>query len=146
MTKKNKDFGVFIKKIRKQRKYSLRQVGAAIGCSAQYICDVEQGRRSPFRDDKLVALAHYYNISIHQLLQASGRINPDIAADRIEKVQAVLRDRWHSAIVLEQLDKIEALALALHDRQGYMSGECQNMVSELVFQIDRILDRLGKGA
>jgi transcriptional regulator with XRE-family HTH domain len=42
--------GAVLKKLRKERGYSLRQLAAATGLSHSFLCDVERGRCKPSLD------------------------------------------------------------------------------------------------
>lgn len=60
-------FAYRVKKLRKQRKLSQKQLGDAIGLTSKSICTIEGGTRTT-TIEKLILLAKFFNVSTDYLL------------------------------------------------------------------------------
>jgi transcriptional regulator with XRE-family HTH domain len=90
-------FGSYLKKLRKEKGLTLKQVETAAKVSNAYISLVERGKRNPPHPDILQRLARVYEISQRDLLVAAGYLEDD-PSERMERVrvekayQHVIRD------------------------------------------------------
>ena len=69
------NFNVRFKELRLSKNLSQQEIGSIIGLSKQAVNGIEQCRRST-TIDKLIALAHYYNVSTDYLLGLTN--NPKV--------------------------------------------------------------------
>jgi transcriptional regulator with XRE-family HTH domain len=80
MTEKDSaEFGQFIKKLRKQKGYSIRKLAAKAQISASHISRAERGERPPFSPEILKKLAGVLPVSYEELLYRAGYISKDSA-------------------------------------------------------------------
>ncbi len=61
---------------RARKRLTLRQTATAIGRTASYLSDIENGRRTP-SEDVVVALARVLELDVDDLMAAAGRIGED---------------------------------------------------------------------
>ncbi len=86
--------GAVIRERRHALGFTLRQLGDATCLSAQYLNDVEHGRREPMVDATIERLANALNTSSDYLYFTAGKLPPDIrrmavserAADEVFRV------------------------------------------------------------
>jgi len=72
------DFGSYIRSLRKEHGFSLREVGAKASVSSSYLAQIEHGRRRPPGPDILKRLAPVYDIPVRDLLKAAGYLEEAI--------------------------------------------------------------------
>lgn len=91
---KNNIFGEFIRKRRKERKKTLKNVAAAIGRSIGYVHDLESGaRRPPVRTpEKFVVLANYLGIPLDLLLEKAG-VTIDVEDKNSTQYMKIIKNR-----------------------------------------------------
>jgi len=67
--------GKFLRKLREKKRVTLRKVGEATGLSHVYISQLETGaRRKLPTPEKLKPLAHYFNVTMKELLEKAGYV------------------------------------------------------------------------
>lgn len=65
--------GKFIRRIRKQRNLTLQKVGASLGKSAGYVCDIEKGRRGKYINPLLlIKFAEILDVPLTTMLTNAG--------------------------------------------------------------------------
>ena len=74
---KNKDFGAFIRKLREDRRLSLRQVERSAGVSYAYLSQVEKGVRNVPSINFLEKIAKTYGVTVNFLTQTLSCIEKD---------------------------------------------------------------------
>ncbi len=79
-------FGAYIKRLRKEKGLTLKQVEKAARVSNAYVSQVERGRRNPPHPYILKRLAKAYDISQRDLLVAAGYLEED-TAERVERAK-----------------------------------------------------------
>jgi len=79
-------FGNYLKKLRKEKGLTLKQVEKAAKVSNAYVSLVERGRRNPPHPDILQRLAKVYEVSQRDLLVAAGYLEDD-PSERMERVR-----------------------------------------------------------
>jgi transcriptional regulator with XRE-family HTH domain len=79
-------FGIYLRKLRKDKGLTLKQVEKAAKVSNAYISLVERGRRNPPHPDILKRLAKVYDVSQRDLLVAAGYLEDD-PSERMERAQ-----------------------------------------------------------
>ena len=67
-------FGPYIRKLRKERRLTLKQVEKAARVSNSFLSQVERGIRNPPKPDILNRLAEAYGVPAHDLMEAAGYI------------------------------------------------------------------------
>ena len=67
-------FGPYMRKLRKQRGLTLKQVEKAAHVSNSFLSQVERGVRNPPRPDILNRIAGVYSVPAHDLMEAAGYI------------------------------------------------------------------------
>ena len=87
LRKQNKEIGIIegsklIKQLREESDLTLKEVGAIIGISFQYISQVEQGVKAP-ADQLIECLAKCYNIDADAIFKAYNRV-PTRASNFLE--------------------------------------------------------------
>ena len=79
-------FGSYLRKLRKEKGLTLKQVEKAAKVSNAYISLVERGRRNPPHPEILKRLAKAYDIAQRDLLVAAGYLEDD-PAERMERAR-----------------------------------------------------------
>lgn len=86
---KNKEvfsLGEYLKELREKKGVSLRDVESATNIPNVYLSQIETGERKKLPPpERLKKLANYYNVSVHQLLQKAGYIEPDGIEETLEQ-------------------------------------------------------------
>ncbi len=77
---------MYLKKLRKDKGLTLKQVERAAKVSNAYLSLVERGRRNPPHPDILSRLAKVYEVSQRDLLVAAGYLEDD-PSERMERAQ-----------------------------------------------------------
>ena len=72
-------FGEYLKRLRKEKGLSLRQVEAEVGISNSYLYQVEAGKKNPPKLDILRKMAVLYGVSLDAVLNAANLGEPDKA-------------------------------------------------------------------
>jgi transcriptional regulator with XRE-family HTH domain len=67
----NRAFGDLLREQRLRASKSLQEVAAVIGVSIAYVSDVERGRRSPFKPDRIIRVAALLGCDAEMLLAAA---------------------------------------------------------------------------
>lgn len=78
----NERFGRRITSIRKQKEMTQRYLAAMSGVSAQYLNDIERGRRNPPQNDVLVGMALALDTPLFYLQMLAGKLPSDIDVSR----------------------------------------------------------------
>jgi len=79
-------FGSYLRRLRKEKGLTLKQVEKAAKVSNAYISLVERGRRNPPHPDILTRLAKVYEVPQRDLLVAAGYLEDD-SSERLERAQ-----------------------------------------------------------
>lgn len=66
------NFGDYLRKLREEQRWSLRQVAAKTGVSVSYITLIENGKRKAPGPEILKKLAPVYKVPVTELLKAAG--------------------------------------------------------------------------
>ena len=70
-------FGKFIKELREKKGVTLRDIEEVTGISNVYICQLETGARKKLPSpDNLQALAEYFGVTLKELLEKAGYVEP----------------------------------------------------------------------
>jgi transcriptional regulator with XRE-family HTH domain len=89
-------FGIFMRKLRKERALTLKQVESAAGVSNAYMSQIERGLRNPPHPDILKRLATVYEVTDRELLIQAGYLDDpeeQVKREKLEKAfQHVLTD------------------------------------------------------
>jgi transcriptional regulator with XRE-family HTH domain len=86
-------FGPYLKRLRRTKGLSLKQVEGAAGVSNAYLSQIERGIRKPPHPDILKRLAKTYDVPIEELLEAAGYLKD--AQDRRLQGQKIERAFEH---------------------------------------------------
>jgi len=76
-------FGPYLKRLRRTKRLSLKQVEGAAGVSNAYLSQIERGIRKPPHPDILQRLAKAYEEPVEELLEAAGYLK-DAQGRRIQ--------------------------------------------------------------
>lgn len=91
------EFGQYIKRLREERGFSLRDVEKQVGISNSYLYQIERGDRNPPKLDIMRKLATMYDIPLDALLAAAKLQEPGeekVFYDSLENAfEFVCRDR-----------------------------------------------------
>ena len=79
-------FGAYLRKLRKDKGLTLKQVEKTAKVSNAYVSLVERGRRNPPHPDILKRLAKVYEVSQRELLVAAGYLEDD-PSEQVERAQ-----------------------------------------------------------
>ena len=85
-----KEFGNYLKRLRLDKKLSLRQVEKAIGISNSYLYQIERGERNVPKLDVLRKMAATYDVSFASLMAAARLQEPeqeDLFYKNVKKVE-----------------------------------------------------------
>jgi transcriptional regulator with XRE-family HTH domain len=63
MDEKEMTFGEYIKHKRKSRELTISEVADYIGATRSFLCDVENGRRTPLKNEKMELFARFLHLS-----------------------------------------------------------------------------------
>lgn len=77
------DLGTYLRKLREERRYLLRDVAKKTGYSMIHISEVERGIKNP-SDDLLSALAKAYDLPEEEIFFLAGRIPPAFVKEALE--------------------------------------------------------------
>ncbi len=69
------EFGTYIRALRNDRSFSLRDVGEKAKISPSYLAQIEQGNRHPPGMEVLKRLAPVYDVPLRELLKAAGYLD-----------------------------------------------------------------------
>ena len=84
MEKQVKSFGDYLKELRRDRDFTLKQVSDYLGISLTLLSDIETNRRKPLDADKLEAIIKWFGLSEHEkncLYDYAGRDSNKIPQD-----------------------------------------------------------------
>ena len=73
------NFGPYMRRLRKDRQLTLKQVETQAKVSNAYISQIERGLRNPPHPDILKRLAKTYDVELRELLVAAGYLEEDSA-------------------------------------------------------------------
>jgi transcriptional regulator with XRE-family HTH domain len=73
------NFGAYMRRLRKERQLTLKQVETQAKVSNAYISQIERGLRNPPHPDILKRLAKTYDVEVRELLIAAGYLEEDSA-------------------------------------------------------------------
>ncbi|MCM3599356.1 helix-turn-helix domain-containing protein [Robertmurraya korlensis] len=79
-----KEVGLYLKKLRVERKISIRQLSEKSGVSHAYLSQIENGKRGVPSPDIIKKIAPHLNVSYKELMKAAGHINDDISEGSLE--------------------------------------------------------------
>ena len=105
---KGNAFGKYLHRVRKQRKYTLKQVGQAVGKSFAYIWDLENGKRGSNLNPLLaVQLAEFLKIPVQTMFELTG-IENDLTSKKYLEVLRLTRNKGRAARIQHALDGVNA--------------------------------------
>ncbi len=105
-------FGVLLRNARLQKGYSLQRVAKALKVRAQFICDIELGRRAPLSAPRVLEVSTLLGCDPQPLLEAKlqvvGQFHLPITTESQARVGAKLAARWGelNSSELEELVRI----------------------------------------
>jgi len=71
------NFGEYLRKLRLEQRFSLRDVEERAGVSNSYLAQIERGNRRPPGPEILRKLAPVYNVPARDLLRAAGYLDEE---------------------------------------------------------------------
>ena len=80
-------FGNYMRKLRKEKGLTLRQVEQAADVSNAYLSQIERGQRNPPHPDILRRLANVYEVTHRELLIAAGYLEDPEEQVKQEKIE-----------------------------------------------------------
>ena len=95
-------FGPFLRSIREKLGKTMRQVADLLGVSVVYISDIERGRRNPPSEDKIRAIAKFFQMPPDDLLEKAaedrGKVELELTgtSPKISEAALVLARKWPS--------------------------------------------------
>ena len=106
---KDEGFGALIRRLRERRlktdrRFSLRQFAAMIGVSPTYLCKIEREEFPPPSEERIVAIAEALGESPDRLLALAGKVPSDLS-------RIILRRPEIIADFLRKADKVGAKGL-----------------------------------
>ncbi|MCK5602446.1 helix-turn-helix domain-containing protein [Candidatus Pacearchaeota archaeon] len=90
-----KKFGEYLRKLRKDRHLTLRDVEELTAISNSYLSQVESGKRGIPHLQKLLALAEVYKVELNEILEEAGLVTGPSTSlkDRIDRaIEFIRRD------------------------------------------------------
>src|SRR5713226_8310999 len=79
-------FGPYLKRLRRTKGFSLKQVEGAAQVSNAYLSQMERGIRKPPHPDILKRLARTYDVPVEELLEAAGYLE-DAQERRLQRLK-----------------------------------------------------------
>ena len=98
------DFGKRLKHLRSMYSLSQEKLAEGVGCSTQYIYQIESGRCKP-SIDTLLALSDIFGVSVDYLLKGNNDSTSDILDSVIKDFTPLQRESLANTIMLIKLDK-----------------------------------------
>jgi len=95
------DFGEYLRKLREEQRWSLRQVAAKTGVSVSYITQIENGKRKAPGPEILKKLAPVYKVPVRELLKAAGYL------EDANEIKAILSDE-------EEVERLSTMCWVIH--------------------------------
>ena len=137
-------FGRYLKRVRVARHLKQKDVGAAIGKSTAYICDLEKGRRGVVGSINpliLIQLADYLNVPVSEILYRAGVIDKELEA-RYGQYYKILRSKIRAQRVGKCLESckndVERLIIVTNGTGGEV-GELLNVLQSRILELDSAL-------
>ncbi|MHB1685512.1 MAG: helix-turn-helix domain-containing protein [Bacilli bacterium] len=157
--KVDKEFGSWLRELRRERRFTQRTLAARAGLSLGYISSVENGKRKP-KTSSLVALAQALNVPYADLLRASGylddglvlfahrlhttRVNLGLTLDELAAecgLSARTLERWESSPKQWPGDHmLERLATVLQVTADFLRGDSDSSTT-LPVDLHRVLEQ-----
>lgn len=112
LTSSARTFGGFVRDKRAEHSLTLGFVARAIEVTPSYVSDVERGRRAPFPDRKLPALAEVLRVPVDELVELA-RLSRGITLDsrsREHQDAALALARAWARLTPQQLEAIAEIA------------------------------------
>lgn len=109
--KPNNLFGKYLKRLRDDKKMTLRDVEAKSGISATYLNQQENHTSTLLSDNKIKVLASVYGEPVDKFYLLSGRLPPD-------ELSACITAREH----LDKYEFINLIEDAVHEKRGISRG------------------------
>ena len=106
------DFGLLFRKIRKERKVTLRHVAENIGKSISYLSDIERGRKDPPELNIVEKIEQLFGITDGRLVSLARRVRSQRPAELARRIQN--RQRLQEALFRldelsdEEIDRVIA--------------------------------------
>lgn len=119
-----KSFGKFVRRVRRERGMKLRELGAGIGKSAAYICDIEKGRRGQYINPVLLTkLADVLNVPLSSMFKEAN-IEVDENSQRYRALLRMARSKKRAAGIADKFNTCYALIGDLKvESKGYPNVE-----------------------
>ena len=76
---RNIKFGAFIRSIREEREFGLREMAKKIGVSPTYLSKVERDEFPPPAEDKVRKIAEIFAIDVDELMALAGKVSTDLS-------------------------------------------------------------------
>ena len=129
-------FGSWVRKLRKQRGYSQKQLGMAVGKSHSWICELEKGRRGIRMSDPqfYIALAEYLNVPLNTVLDAANipKNKKDI---RYHAVYKMVRNRSIAQRIINITNALESTSKAINVETTDYGAKIRHLSETLQIQI-----------
>jgi HTH-type transcriptional regulator, competence development regulator len=91
---RNIKFGAYIRRVREEREFGLREMAKKIGVSPTYLSKVERDEFPPPAEDKVCKIAEIFEIDVDELLALAGKVSTDLSdiiKERPVELAALLR-------------------------------------------------------
>jgi len=133
-----RSFGAWVRKMRKKRKYTLRQLAAAVGYSTGWVCEFEKGRRGVRMSDPLffMKLADYLQIPLDNVLTAA-QLPKRVYEEKYVRVYQQIRNKTKATLIVESITEIEKNISQLMSSNS-LAGKNRDMVERLSIEMTKI--------
>ena len=118
-----REFGSYLKRLRLEKKLSLRQVEKAVGISNSYLYQIERGERNVPKLEILRKMAATYEVSFASLMAAAHLQEPE------EEAQFFQEDELERAFVYVKNDK--RFAFGTHLNGETLAPEAKRFIVEV---------------
>ncbi|MGG4141834.1 helix-turn-helix transcriptional regulator [Paenibacillus algorifonticola] len=153
-----KEFGEYLRKLRKGKKLTLEALGIEIGYTKAYLSNIENGRRGIPSPEILKKLAPFLGVSHTELMEHAGYISKkeitqltDIGTHFATKARAnsLFSDGFLNQFeeVLKRINELNELIgdpEYNYDQRLLLVDEMQEQLDRTMYSIDRIKSRLEK--
>jgi len=126
------DLGRLLRRVRKARKYKLRQVAVAVNVTPQYIWNLENGKAGKnMRPAFAVALAEFLQIPIQTFFTAAGFcLDDDLTSRKFLEILKLTRNKGRASRIQHAMDAILEHADLIHsEAEGipYLRSLCEKL-------------------
>lgn len=130
------DFGAYLKKIRKEKKLTIRQLELYSKVSNAYISQIERGERGVPSPDILKKLSKPLGVNYEELMQKAGHLPEGITVDKekdaADKLNEYLDMELTDEEIIERMNfKVDSIILSEEEVKEFIAFVRYNRVKKM---------------